>query len=284
MINYYLLTKPGIILGNLVTVAAGFLLASKGRIDFWLFFATLMGLAFIMASACVFNNYIDRQIDKKMERTKNRALVIGLISGNQAILFAIFLGIIGNLILFVYTNFLTVMIAGIGFFVYVVLYSIWKGRTIYGTAIGSIAGAVPPVVGYCAVSNHLDMGALILFAMMVLWQMPHFFSIATYHFDDYSAAKIPVLPVIKGMMRTKIHMVLYIAAFILTAIMLTLFDYTGYMYLIVTTSIGLIWLGLCMKGFKSSNDQLWGRHMFHLSLFMITATCFVIPFDILIHP
>ena len=100
MINYYLLTKPGIILGNLITVAAGFLLASKGMIDFWLFFATLMGLALIMASACVFNNYIDRQIDKKMKRTKNRALVTGLISGRNAIVFAIFLGIIGNLILF----------------------------------------------------------------------------------------------------------------------------------------------------------------------------------------
>ena len=170
--------------------------------------------------------------------------------------------------------------AGIGFFVYVVLYSLWKCRTIYGTAIGSIAGAVPPVVGYCAVSNHFDIGALILFTMMVLWQMPHFFSIAMFHFDDYAAAKIPVLPVKKGMLRTKIHMVLYILGFIFTAIMLTFFNYTGYVYLIVTTSMGLAWLGLCLKGFKSDNDQLWGRHMFRLSLLMITSICFVIPFDI----
>ena len=88
---------------------------------------------------------------------------------------------------------MTVFVAGIGFFVYVVLYSLWKCHTIYGTAIGSVAGAVPPVVGYCAVSNHFDAGALILFAMMVLWQMPHFFSIALMHFDDYVAAEIPVL-------------------------------------------------------------------------------------------
>ena len=142
-----------------------------------------------MASACVFNNYIDRQVDKKMERTKNRALVTGLISGRNAILFATLLGLIGNLILFLYTNLLTVFVAGLGFFVYVVLYSLWKCRTIYGTAIGSIAGAVPPVVGYCAVSNHFDAGALILFAMMVLWQMPHFFAIALLHFDDYAAQK-----------------------------------------------------------------------------------------------
>jgi heme o synthase len=280
MINYYLLTKPGIILGNLITVSAGFLLASKGWIDFRLFFATLLGLALIMASACVFNNYIDRQIDKKMERTKKRALVIGLISGRNAIVFAIFLGVIGNLVLLFYTNFLTVVVAGIGFFVYVVLYSLWKCRTIYGTAIGSIAGAVPPVVGYCAVSNHFDMGALILFMMMVLWQMPHFFSIALFHFDDYVKADIPVLPVKKGMLRTKIHMVFYILCFILTALMLTVFDYTGYLYLIVTMSIGGLWLGLSLKGFQSSDDKLWGRRMFIVSLLMIASVAFTIPFDI----
>lgn len=280
MINYYLITKPGIILGNLITVAAGFLLASKGLIHFWLFFATMMGLAFIMASACVLNNYIDRPLDKKMKRTKNRALVSGLISGRNAIGFATFLGLIGYIILYIYTNLLTVAVAGVGFFVYVVLYSMWKSRTIYGTAIGSVAGAVPPVVGYCAVSNHFDLGALILFSMMVLWQMPHFFSIAILHFEDYKAANIPVLPIKKGMRRTKIHMVLYIFAFILSAVLLTYFDYTGYLYLTVTISVGLAWLALCLKGFNSVNDREWGRDMFRLSLLLITTICFVIPFDI----
>jgi heme o synthase len=280
MINYYLLTKPGIIMGNLITVAAGFLLASKGNIDLFLFFATLIGLTFIMASACVFNNYINRQVDKKMKRTKNRALVTGLISGSNAIVFGACLGIIGNLILFLYTNFLTVAVASIGFFVYVILYSFWKCRTVYGTAIGSIAGATPPVVGYCAVSNDFDLGALILFTIMVLWQMPHFFAIAMYHFDDYAAGEIPVLPITKGILRTKIHMMIYILGFILTASMLTFFNYTGYVYLIVTTSIGLTWLGLCWKGFKSHNDHLWAKQMFRLSLVMIIATCFVISLDI----
>lgn len=280
MINYYLLTKPGIIFGNLITVAAGFLLASKGHIDLKLFFATVIGLTFLIASACVFNNYIDRPIDKKMERTKNRPLVTGLISGQHALIFGMILGIIGNVVLLLYTNLLTVTVAGVGFFVYVIIYSLWKRHTIYGTAIGSIAGAVPPVVGYCAVSNHFDLGALILFSMLVLWQMPHFFSIALYHFDDYAAAEIPVLPIKKGALRTKIHMVLYIIGFIFTAIMLTFFDYTGYVYLTVTVIIGLAWLGLCLKGFKSSNDQIWGRRMFHLSLLLITVISFIIPFDI----
>lgn len=279
MINYYLMTKPGIILGNLVTVAAGFILGSQGQIDILLFLETLLGITFIMASACVFNNYIDRRIDNKMERTKKRALVQGLITGRNAIIFACVLEIVGNIILFAFTNPLTVAVAGIGFFVYVILYSFWKCRTVYGTAIGSIAGAVPPVVGYCAASNTFDGAAAILFAMLVMWQMPHFFAIALLHFDDYAKAGIPVLPVSKGILRTKIHMIVYILAFIPIALMLTLFGYTGNIFLVATGSIGLAWLALSMQGFLREDNRRWGQQMFRLSLVMIGAICLVIPFD-----
>ncbi len=280
MINYYLLTKPGIILGNLLTVAAGFLLASKGEIHLMLFWATLLGLAFVMASGCVFNNYIDREADKKMSRTKKRALVTGIISGKNAILFAIILGAIGILILLRCTNLLTTVLAGIGFFVYVVLYSMWKRKTIYGTAIGSIAGAIPPLVGYCAVSNQIDTGAVILFAILVLWQMPHFFAIALYHFEDYSAAQIPVLPIIKGALAAKKRMLLYIVGFLGASLMLTVFHYTGIVYLIAAALCGVLWLWLALKGFKSDNDHLWAKQMFRLSLAIITVLCLVIPFDL----
>jgi protoheme IX farnesyltransferase len=283
MINYYLITKPGIILGNLITLAAGFLLASKGQyFDISLFFATLLGLTFVMASACVFNNYIDRHLDKKMQRTKNRALVIGLISGPNAIVFGTILGIIGGLILYAFTNVLALLMAAIGFFVYVVLYSMWKSRTVYGTAIGSVAGAMPPVVGYCAVAGRLDLGAFILFFMLVLWQMPHFFSIAIYRLEDYTKAKIPVLPVIEGMLRTKIHMVIYILAFLVVASLLTFFGYTGQLFLIVTLTFGFAWFGLCILGFTTQNEMVWGRQMFRLSLLLITAICLVVPFESLL--
>lgn len=279
MIDYYLLTKPGIIMGNLVTVAAGFLLASHGEIDVWLCLATLIGLTLVMASACVWNNYIDRPFDKKMKRTKNRALVTGAISVRHAILFAILLGLLGSVILLRYTNVLTFAVAAVGFFVYVVLYSMWKGHTIYGTAIGSVAGAVPPVVGYCAVSNQLDSGAVILFFMMILWQMPHFFSIALFHFDDYVSAKIPVLPVMRGVWRTKVHMVVYIAAFVVVAGLLTLYGYTGFAFLAAIGVVGLLWLGMCVSGFSSTNDHLWGYRMYRLSLLMIMVTCVMISLD-----
>ena len=117
--------------------------------------------------------------------------------------------------------------------------------------------------------------------MMVFWQMPHFFSIAMYHFDDYEEAEIPVLPIKKGMLRTKIHMVFYILGFILAALMLAVFNYLGTAYTIVTVIMGLLWLGLCVKGFRSNNDQQWGQHMFRLSLLVIISTCFVIPFSLI---
>ena len=278
MINYYLITKPGIILGNLMTVAAGFLLASKGQFDATLFLAAFLGLALIIASACVFNNYIDRNLDKKMERTKNRPLATGLIPGLEAILFAMILATLGIIILLLFTNYLTAAAASFGFLVYVLLYSFIKCKTIYATAIGSIAGAIPPLVGYFAAGNRLDLGAVIFFALMVFWQMPHFFAIATYRLVDYSNAGIPVLPTKKGMLRTKIHMVLYILGFIFTTAQLTYFGYTSHAFLYSSVFLGLMWLALCCKGFRTQDNIVWGKQMFRFSLITISAICFMIIF------
>lgn len=277
--TYYLLTKPGILLGNAITATAGFLLASRGHFDPRLFLITVAGLGCVIASACVFNNYIDRKSDEKMARTKNRALVKGLISIRNALLFAISLGIIGTLILS-QTNLLAVAVAATGFFSYVVLYSLLKYHTVYGTLIGSISGAIPPVVGYTAVSHQLDTGAILLFLILVLWQMPHFYSIAIYRFKDYTAASIPVLPIVKGNQITKIHMTLYIIAFIGAALLLTLFGYTGYTYFITAALLGSSWLWTCVQGFKAESDTRWARKMFVVSLVVITALSFMISVDV----
>lgn len=278
--SYCLLTKPGIILGNVITTVGGFALASKGQIDFLLFFATLIGLSFVIGSACAFNNYIDREADVKMDRTKNRALARGDISGRSALIFGGAIGALGATILGMSTNLRTLSVALFGFLVYVVLYSFSKYRSIHGTLIGSIAGAVPPVVGYCAVSNKLDAPAWILFAIIVMWQMPHFFSIAIYRMDDYIKAGIPLLPVQKGMIQTKVQMILYIIGFIATSSLLSLLDYTGITYFFIVLLLGGIWLALGLQGFKSSNDIRWARKMFVFSLLMITAQFVSIPFSI----
>lgn len=278
--NYYLLTKPGIIFGNLMTTAGGFALGCQGRLDVLLILKTLVGLGLVIASSCVFNNYIDREADRKMARTKQRPLATGAISNKNALLFAIFMGIAGTSILGLFTNLLTLTVALLGFAVYVILYSFSKYHTIHGTLIGSIAGAVPPVVGYTAVSNQLDSGAWIFFAMLVLWQMPHFLAIAIYRLKDYTKASIPLLPVKKGIAKTKVHMLLYIFAFTGVSTLLTLFHFTGMLYLATATLLGAIWAWLCVQGFKCANDELWARKMFLFSLVVIMAISIVIPFSL----
>ncbi len=276
---YYMLTKPGIIFGNLLTTAAGFALASQHHFDVWLFLLTTAGLALIIASACVFNNYVDRHSDQKMERTKDRVLVVGLISLRRALIFASALGILGTAILLVFTNPLTTSIALFGFFVYAFLYTFGKYRSSYGTLVGSVAGALPPLVGYCAVSGRLDLGAGLLFAMMVVWQMPHFYAIAIYRLDDYVAAAIPVLPATGGIPLTKVHMVLWVAAFLVTVPLLTLFDYTGVLYLIIASLSGVAWLLLSLRGIRAQNDPRWARQMFFCSLVIILLLTLAISVD-----
>jgi heme o synthase len=277
--TYYMLTKPGIIMGNVITMAAGFALASRGHFDYLLFLETLLGLGFVIASAGVFNSYLDRAADAKMSRTKDRPLVQGTISSQNALLFATLLGGLGAIILGIFTNLLTVFVAFTGFFVYLVLYAFWKYRSFYGTLVGSVAGAVPPVVGYCAVSNRFDTGAFLLFMILLLWQMPHFFAIAIYHIKDYSAASIPVLPIQRGVSVTKVHMLLYIVAFTFTALMLTFLGYTGSFYLVIAALLGISWFTLGAFGLSSSNDVQWARKMFVYSLVVIMTLCVTIAFD-----
>lgn len=282
MINYYLLTKPGILFGNLLTFIAGFALGGRGAIDSGLLLAAMLGLALIMASGCVCNNYIDRETDRMMSRTKQRPLVQGKISGKAALVFAGILFLLGATFLIVFVNWLSLVVASFGFFVYVFLYSMWKGRTIYGTAIGSIAGAVPPVVGYCAASNQLDLPSIILFFILVFWQMPHFFAIALVHLEDYAKAGIPVLPVVEGTRRTKWHIVGYIACFIPVAMLLTLMGYTGILFLLTALLLGCGWLLLGLTGLWSTDDKKFGKQMFIFSLIVMGAISVVMPFDIML--
>lgn len=208
-------------------------------------------------------------IDSKMSRTKKRPLVTQQISGVIALFYATFLGLLGFALLLFFTNLLTTVIAFVGFFFYLIMYGISKRKSEYGTLVGSISGAVPPVVGYCAITNHMDLGAWLLFLVLVVWQMPHFYAIAIFRKEDYAAAAIPVWPVKKGVHGTKIQILLYVVAFLIVSALLTIFHYTGYVYLVILLFSSLIWLILAIKGFTISDEKKWARKMFFFSLFII---------------
>ncbi|WMY96725.1 MAG: heme o synthase [Arsenophonus sp.] len=279
--KYLQIIKPGIILGNSISVIGGFLLAAKGIINYVLFINTLLGVSLIVASACVFNNYIDRDIDKIMKRTNTRSFAKQTINIKKCLIYATILGISGLILLYINTNVLSVFLSIIGFIIYVLIYTLYmKRNSFYGTIIGSLSGSTPPVIGYCTVSNKFDTGALILFLIFILWQMPHFYAIAIYHLKDYKNAKIPILPVVKGIDVTKNHIFLYIIAFTITSTMLTISGYTGYKYLIISTLISLYWLKISISGFKkNNNDRLWARKIFIFSILTITFLSIMMSID-----
>lgn len=278
---YVQVTKPGIIMGNLISVAGGFLLAAKGNVDLTLMFTTMIGLSLVVASGCSINNCIDRDIDAKMQRTRNRVTVTGKLSVRAVMIYGISLGVIGFGMLEIFTNSLAVLFAAIGYIVYVGVYSLYmKRHSVYGTLVGSFSGAVPPVVGYCAVRGEMDAGAVILLLMFSLWQMPHSYAIAIFRFNDYAAANIPVLPVAEGITKAKLHIVLYIAVFALVAALLPLAGYTGIAFMAVTFATSLWWLAMALRGYRhGTNLQSWARQVFGFSIVTITALSVTMALD-----
>lgn len=278
--HYYSLAKPGLVYGNLISTIGGFLLASKGEFRFGLFFATLLGISLIMASGCVLNCYIDRDIDAIMKRTKDRVLVKGLVSKRGALIYAAILLLVGVLILLWQVNFLTLFIALVGFVVYVLLYTMWlKRSSIHSTIVGSVSGAVPILVGYCSVTNNFDSCAWILFLIMAVWQMPHSYALYIGCLDDYTKASISALPVKKGIYWTKVNIMLYVVSFFFASMMLTLFGYTGKIYLIIMTMLSMVWVILAYFGFHSQNTKKWARSMFFYSILVIIVFSVLIAFD-----
>ncbi|WP_312934839.1 heme o synthase [Pseudomonas sp.] len=278
--HFIQITKPGIIFGNVISVAGGFFLAAKGHIDFTLLLAVIVGTCLVVASGCAFNNCIDRDIDQKMERTKNRVMVQGGMSLTVALVYAALLGVGGFSLLYVQANPLAAYCALAGFVVYVGFYSLWlKRKSVHGTLVGSLSGAMPPVIGYCAVSNSFDLAAVTLLVMFSLWQMPHSFAIAIFRFNDYRAANIPVLPVARGILAAKKQILLYILAFVLATLMLTLGGYAGIGYLVVAAAMGLYWLYMAWGGYRAQDDSKWARKVFGFSILTVMALSLMMSVD-----
>lgn len=273
------MTKPGIVRGNMLTVIAGFLLASRGHIDIWAFIGVVLGTALVIASACVVNNYIDRHIDKKMERTKKRALVTGSVSLKNATIYAVVLGLVGFALLILLTNILTFLVGLVAYVFYVVVYGLAKRASYHGTLVGTIPGALPPVAGYVAVTGSIDSAAVILFFILVFWQMPHFYAIAIYRRKEYEAAGIPVISLIKGIPATKRAIMWYILAFAISALCLAVAGYVGLIYFFTMITVSAVWFVLGMKGLKKTSSDDWAKMMFRYSLIVTLVFSVLISVD-----
>lgn len=190
--DYLSLTKPRMVLGNLLVAAAGFAAAMQAPWSWRSFALLLAGLGLVIAGACVCNNVYDRRIDAAMERTKGRAVAAGRVGPRAALLWGSALFAVGITVLS-HTNALAVAAAVAGFFSYVFLYTPLKHKTGYALYVGAFAGAMPPVVGYAVATGTLDLVSLALFVVLFIWQLPHFIAIALYRWDEYAAAGVPIL-------------------------------------------------------------------------------------------
>ncbi|KIL36125.1 protoheme IX farnesyltransferase [Cohnella kolymensis] len=262
------LTKPRIIRLNLFAAFGGFWVAAQGAVTnhIWLLIWTMLGSALTMASACVFNNYLDRDFDTKMARTRNRALPQGRLTPQGVLIYAVILGIAGLAILFGLVNARVGWLGLLGMFVYVVIYTMWlKRSSTWSTSIGGVSGAMPPVIGYCAI-NDIDAGAWILFALLFLWQPPHFWSLAIRRRDEYRDAGFPLLPVVKGVARTKWQMLPYILLLIPASILFYTYGYVGRYFLILSLGIAVVWLIHAVSGLRAKDDEKWAKADFMISI------------------
>lgn len=271
---YYQLTKPGVLYGNVLTAVAGYFLAAAGGVQWDVFAAMIVGMTLVVASACVINNYLDQDIDRVMARTKKRPSVTGIVPGPHILIYGVVLGLVGLVTLIVWTNWLVVWIGIIGFVTYVWLYgALSKRRSIHGTLVGSISGAMPIAGGYAAVNGVIDPGLVIVFLVLFFWQFPEFYSIGIYRRKEYAAANIPIMPVVKGIHTTIVQIFIYTILYVISTLALTLFGYTGYVYLVVMVVFGVQWAVLGAKGLRTKQPEAWARRMFRGAMINLLVFC-----------
>jgi protoheme IX farnesyltransferase len=273
--DYIALTKPGIVRGNVLVAIGGFFLASTIGVDWAILFAVTIGLTCVIASACVVNNYFDRKIDAKMDRTKNRALVTGSISSVSALWFACVLGGVGFGTLLKYTNFISFFWAVVGFISYTIAYTPLKKKTVFATEIGSIPGGTPPIIGYTAVAGTFDQTALLLGLILIAWQMPHFFSISIFRKKEYRQASIPVRAIHDGSERTRTIIQIYVIAFSILCVLLFSTGVVGWSYLTIMSTLCGYWLFWALRPPKH-NIENWAKGVFGISLIVLLGFCIAI--------
>jgi heme o synthase len=270
--DFLLLIKIGIVNSNLITTFTGLWLAlhfnGKSLLDnLDILFLVIIGSSLIIAGSCSLNNFIDRDIDHLMERTKLRPTVTGKIQPNRVLWLGITLTILGTALLLMTT--VTAAIIGlIGVITYVFLYTMWtKRHYTINTVVGSISGAVPPLIGWAAVDADLHIVAWILFLIMFIWQPPHFLALAMKRCEEYRNAGIPMLPVVHGFEVTKRQIVIWIAC--LLPLPFYLFS-LSIPFVVLATVLNIGWLALGIAGFKMKDDIKWAKLIFVYSLNYLT--------------
>lgn len=264
--DYLELCKPKVVLLMLLTALVGMFLATPGWVGFNpLFFGTL-GIALSAGSAATINHLVDRHIDALMARTKKRPIAQGKISPKEGMLFAIFIGVIGLLVLAIFVNQLTAILTFITLIGYAVIYTgFLKRATPQNIVIGGLAGAAPPLLGWTAVTNSLSAQALLLVLIIFTWTPPHFWALAIYRYKDYEKANIPMLPVTHGIHYTKLNIIAYTVLLILVTLLPYAISACGLIYLVSAMVLGFRFLYWAIKLYKT-DEPIVAMQTFRFSI------------------
>lgn len=267
--SYMQLTKPRIIVLLLITTAGSMWIAAKGQVDPFLLVITLLGGTLASASANAINCLYDRDIDYDMERTRHRPLPSGRIQPRDALIFAITLAILSFTLLTVFANLLSACLAMSGIVTYVLVYTHWlKRHSTQNIVIGGAAGAIPPLVGWAAVTGELSWAAWVFFAIIFLWTPPHFWALAMMIRQDYAKVGVPMLPVVSGQVTTAKQIWIY-TLLMLPATLLLVYPLhvMGLFYTIAAFVLGGIFLMKAWSLLENPLDQAAARSLFKYSIF-----------------
>jgi heme o synthase len=276
---YYELCKPRIIGLLLITTAAAMVMAARGIPPLGLVALTLLGGGLAAASAGALNCVFDSDIDALMSRTRARPIPSGRISIRNAAIFAIALGVASFTILIFFVNPLAAWLSLAGSAFYVLVYTLWLKRlTPLNIVIGGAAGAVPPLVGWAAVTGSIGAPALGLFALIFLWTPPHFWSLALVAESDYAKAGIPMLPNVRGEQHTKREIIFYSVLLVAASLALYPLHVMGALYFGAAAALGGVFLLEAIRTWLDPG-KAWARHLFRYSLLYLALMCAMMVID-----
>ncbi len=255
--DFFTLSKPVIVALLLVTTYSGLVAGSKAMPSASLTFWTLLGGALAAAGSSALNQYIDRELDKNMQRTSKRPLADGRLTAAEGLSYGLALSLISYYVMAGFVNLLAALLSLAGIFYYVIFYSVWlKKATVQNIVIGGGAGAIPPMVGWAAATGHLGLAAWILFAIVFMWTPPHFWALAIVRMKDYEKAGVPMMPVIHGEERTRRHILVYTIELIAVTLLLPLFNLAGTIYLVSALVLGGFLLYAAWRVFKIGGNKV----------------------------
>jgi protoheme IX farnesyltransferase len=237
--DFIALSKPLIVGLLLITTYGGLVIGGKAWPSFSLTMWTLIGGALAAGGSSALNQYIDRELDKNMQRTAKRPLADGRLTDAEGLAFGLALSLISYYLLACFVNGLAALLSLAGIIYYVILYSLWlKKATVQNIVIGGGAGAIPPMVGYAAATGNLDWTAWILFAIIFMWTPPHFWALAIVRMKDYERAGVPMMPVVRGELETRRQILVYTIELVIVTLLLPILDLAGNIYLISSLVLG----------------------------------------------